>query len=331
MSVAAVVVFVNVGQGDCTVAVDSVARRGILVDCPPGGPAAALRTLDAYGATRLDLALLTHGDLDHAGGMVTVLDAMPPVELRYNHDSIVSNDPSETPKLKAVLRGFLGLEKRHGVRLDGALAGLGGIVGVLRWTILSPTHGLVTEAQASGLRNRASVVVRIDVGARRFLIAGDADGEAWRRLLHVAAADLDADVFLVPHHGAELKGKKPTLSDVLAAVGAEHHVVSVGTTNGYGHPAAATLEIVRDRGGRLTCTQVNRHCLGDAPIPILETEGLPEQSRRGNPTSANACPCAGSVTFELDDDGWVTLPSEPDHARVVDALSAPRCRPVLKI
>jgi competence protein ComEC len=326
----AVVAFIDVGQGDSTVAIDLEAGAGILIDCPSAGPAAVLTLFEQYELVRLDLAVLTHGDLDHAGGMVTVLSAFPPRAIRYNHDTIMPSDPEESLKLLAVLRGFLRLEQKYEVRLEGATYGASGNLGVVRWTIPSPTHGLITRAQSSRARNTGSVVIRLDVDGRRFLVAGDADGYVWKRLLDQLHDEVPADVFLVPHHGAALAadGGRPDIIAVLAAVRAKHHIISAGAVNRYGHPSLATLAAVRSFGGRLTCTEAGVHCAAGGSRPIAEARVLTARFLTGKPLTESNCPCAGTVTFALQDGVWIDRPSAEEHGVVINALASPQCRDI---
>jgi hypothetical protein len=136
---------------------------------------------------------------------------------------------------------------------------------------------------------------------------------------------------LLSHHGAEFAAGKDrmTIDDVLDEVGATHHVVSVGTTNTYGHPHTSTLDALGARAprARVTCTQVNRTCLAAAALPRAAAATLPQSATLGlGLATAASCPCAGTVRFVLREGTWETSPDVAQHGAVVDSLGDPRCR-----
>lgn len=330
LSTRATVSFLDVGQGDCTVAIDTDSRAAVLIDCPDGGGEVALQHLAQEGAERITILFLTHLHEDHFGDTLEIARRIRTDEVRVNLGRRVPVDAAARSKLLATLRGFAELED-EGTKLAPGLTNESGNVGLVSWSLLWPTHGAVMGALVSDDPNRASLVVRLEVDGRRFLIAGDSDGRDWAGI-RARGIDVHADVLLLPHHGAWLPEAlgRMSLTDILDAVGASHHVISVGTTNGYHHPATSTLASLGARASRarVTCTQVNPTCLAGNPLPLPEAKALPETAQIGRGLSkADTCPCAGTVTFTLANT-WNTTPSVPEHMRVIDALGAPQCRPV---
>lgn len=102
--------------------------------------------------------------------------------------------------------------------------------------------------------NENSVVVRLDLGQKRILLAGDAEGGERRdpsfppdansveeKLLNCCAADLRADALIVGHHGS----KSSSRSTFVDAVGARVYVISSGPhTYGKNHIVLPDDEIV---------------------------------------------------------------------------------------
>jgi hypothetical protein len=88
---------------------------------------------------------------------------------------------------------------------------------------------------------------------------------------------LEANVFLIPHHGARLDSTsddQDVLRQLLDAVGAGYHVISVGFRNSYDHPHPRLLEeVARRPNARLMCTQINTTCLGDADLQAVQDAG----------------------------------------------------------
>jgi beta-lactamase superfamily II metal-dependent hydrolase len=322
------VVFLDVGQGDCTLVFDISNEEAILIDCPPRRSREAIAGLGHIGATRLSLAFASHSDLDHLGGLYEVLNSISVDEVRINLDSIVTaGDKAERTKLQAAQRAFAGLEDQ-GVALLPCYSGDSGHRGDVAWRALSPTHALLLLAQGRGDRNIASVILRLETAKVRVLIAGDAPAGAFARAMN-QGEDLRADIFRLSHHGGridQLGG--PTIGELLDEIGAQHHVISVGTGNGYGHPTLETLEELGRRSGRarVTCTEVNTTCMGEGPLPLRQADTLPVLARLGADGRNGACRCAGSISVRIDDDGWVVEPNLEDHDRVIVALDHPMCR-----
>ena len=113
-------------------------------------------------------------------------------------------------------------------------------------------------AEAFKDANNHSLVTRVDFGEASFLFMGDLEEEGIGALLKgypgSYAAALDADVIQVGHHGSG----NATTKELLAAVTPTIAVIPVGawdfgkgagkgyTTNAYGHPRIATLDLLRD-------------------------------------------------------------------------------------
>ncbi len=324
-----VVEFSDVAQGSCTLAIDRSSGTALLVDCPAGRDEIPAERLDKEDATA-ETVIVSHSDLDHLGGVYSFITSRRPslpACVHYNHDVPLPANPKAKIRMRAALRGLASLED-DGVALCDARAGYDGTIGnVGRWEILAPTKGELTKSYTAGDANAGSAVVRLtDLRNKtRYLIAGDATASRWARLIK---DDVRADVFALPHHGAKLEGvgTEPSIAQVLEAVGASHQVISVGTTNGYGHPSRATLLALRARSGtsRITCTQVNSICQGVSPLPLQQAAslGYPADSGAGG-RGVSGCPCAGSVQFV---GGQWSAPSGAAHAAVVAGLNDPHCR-----
>ncbi|MGH3389714.1 MAG: ComEC/Rec2 family competence protein, partial [Actinomadura sp.] len=107
--------------------------------------------------------------------------------------------------------------------------------------------------------NNASVVLVARSPGLTALLSGDVEIEAQRAL-----ADLvpPVDVLKVPHHGS---GRQDP--GFLAASHARIALTSVGTGNGYGHPAPVTVGLLRRLGMRGYRTDL------DGDIAVLRTGG----------------------------------------------------------
>jgi competence protein ComEC len=322
------VTFLDVGQGDCTLVVDLDEPAALIIDCPGGSLGDVLILLDQAGVARPDLLVITHSDLDHMAGAVELARTRGTAEVRYNPDRPLPPTPEDRNKWRAALRAIAGLAD-DGTRVEFAVAGVTGSVGAVTYRLLSPTPAMVSMAQAIADPNRASAIVRIEAGPLVVLVGGDADGAAWRRLID-AGVELAADVFRVPHHAGDI-GRGPrhaSWDELLEAVNAAVHVVSVGTRNTYGHPTREALDALQRRApaARVMCTEVNYICAGGSILPP-SSRLLPIAAKVGAGDRPGACRCAGTVRVEVTETGWAVIPSVGEHRAVIDLLASPMCMP----
>jgi competence protein ComEC len=215
----------DVGQGDA-VLIETPDGRHVLVDGGPDGRRTAAELSEAlpFWERAIELVVLTHGQEDHVGGLVEVLE-------RYEVRQVIA------PPLASESAGYRAwreeVERQH-IPAHTARAGevidLGGGA-TLR--VLGPS----AETLASGDANDASLVLRLTYGTVSFLLTGDIEIEGEEALLR-SGAEVTAQVLKVAHHGSATSSSAAFLRAVRPALS----VVSVGEGNPYGHPAPSVLE-----------------------------------------------------------------------------------------
>jgi competence protein ComEC len=203
----------DVGQGDAILLQPAHAPALLVDGGPPGDDLAA--KLHAAGVERLGVAVVTHEQSDHAGGIEEVLGEMPIAKLAY-------------ARLSRRLRDEAAAAGVEPVRLaaGGALRS-----GRLRVEVLWPPPALLTAPLAGADPNSQALVLL--ARWRSFSILLTADAEA-------AEVPIDpgpVDVLKVAHHGSEDSG----LGALLERIRPKLALISVGAGNSYGHPTAATL------------------------------------------------------------------------------------------
>jgi competence protein ComEC len=296
--------FLDVGQGDCTIAVDLEHGNAIMFDCPESGHEVALMALEASGATSLKLALVSHQHLDHLGGIYLTVTGFPTECVRINPLTVVPKDPDEKKKLLAAMRALSGLPRRGVAFYARATTGDHGTIGGLAWDVLVPDMNQLFAAQAKQQPNHASVILRLSTDEHSVVLSADSDDESWTTLL--SQRDVKADVLQLPHHGAEF-GAALGMGALIDAVDPSVCVISVGSSNGYGHPAASTLAAIRARRANRTtyCTQLNNVCAGK--------------------TCYAGESCAGTIEVTFTDGDMTVRPSVAEHRLAVKALPTPQC------
>ena len=237
---AAWITFLDVGQG--LAALVRTRDHALLYDAGPAygvdadaGSRVVVPFLRGEGLTRLDAVVVTHDDLDHAGGAASVMRTIP-TDLLWS--SLDLNHPA---RAHAPVR----LPCRSGPEWewDG-----------VTFALLYPSLASYDDPWRKA--NSRSCVLRVVTRHGAVLLTGDIEERDERALL-AAGAPLGAAAMLAPHHGS---GTSSSLA-LIEAVRPEHAVFAVGYRNRFGHPkqevvaryAAAGASISRtDRDGAVT-------------------------------------------------------------------------------
>ena len=215
------VVFLDVGQGDATL-LSTPDGSHVLIDAgirspyTDQGARVVVPHLRRYGVRRLDALVLTHADADHIGGARSVMEAVPVGRL------VVNGQPGDTDLWADVI----GAADSLGVPVEAVRAGdTLAVDPAVRIRVLGPDR-------AHESPNDASVALRVEHGATRWLLTGDAEAQGEAALV-ARFPRLDADVVKVGHHGSRTSSA-PAL---VAATGRPAFaVVSVAARNRYGLP-----------------------------------------------------------------------------------------------
>ena len=200
-------VFLDVGQGDATL-LRFPGGHAVLVDAGERtdrrdeGLRTVVPHLARYGVRRLDAVVATHPHADHIGGIAAVLRAVPVGRLITNGQA---GDAmwAETQRLADSL-GVPEQAVTAGDTLDFGPS--------VRVRVLGPSQALA----AAGGTNEASVVLLVEYGATRWVLAGDAETAAEAEIVAHYARLLRADVVKVGHHGSRTSS---SLAFVAAASG----------------------------------------------------------------------------------------------------------------
>ncbi|HEX6956059.1 MAG TPA: ComEC/Rec2 family competence protein, partial [Agromyces sp.] len=194
----------DVGQGDALVVRDAGAT--MLVDTGPD-PAALERCLDLGGIRRLDLAVITHWDADHAGGVAAIAGRV----------DVVLHGPLDGGRSDRAL----GPLADGGAEVVEVGSGASGSLGQADWRVLWPPAGTPPG-------NDASVVLDLRAEHYRAVFLGDLGEEAQERMRREHDVGR-ADIVKVAHHGSADQSAG-LYRELAASVG----LVGVGAENGYG-------------------------------------------------------------------------------------------------
>lgn len=243
----------DVGQG--LAAVVRTKHHALLFDAGPAfSPQAdsGSRIISPYlrgsGIDRLDAVILSHEDMDHIGGAISVFDSIPV-------GWVLSSLSKDNPVLSHVASHL------H------CRSGQSWIWDEVRFEILWPLASSYSNPKIAG--NARSCVLRVSSGEGSILITGDIEKGAEGSL--AKKQNLESDVLIAPHHGGR------SSRDFARAVSPRYAVFSAGYRNRFNHPRPEVVALYENAGSRILRTDS-----GGALIFDFTSAGISETSWRNS-------------------------------------------------
>lgn len=219
----------DVGQG--TAVVVQTHAHALLYDTGPrwnesadAGNRIIAPWLRAAGIRALDALVVSHADLDHSGGALSILQLVP---VRALHSSLP--DDSAIVERQRLQGPVVRCRDGQQWEWDG-----------VRFAFLFPRDEHYADRWRKS--NDLSCVLRIAAVGGVALLAGDIEAASELDLLIERRDALAADLLLVPHHGSRTSSTR----SFVAAVAPDHAVFSAGHRNRFGHPRADIVARYRD-------------------------------------------------------------------------------------
>lgn len=223
------VTFLDVGQGNSAV-VELPDKKVLVIDTGRSGFQTA-NFLRYRGIKKIDALVLSHGSLDHAGGLNRILNDFNVREIWDNSRLIYSD---------GLLNGIVHRRLERGDVAEGS---------GYRITVLHPYDGFYTMFSGSD-ENNDSLVIRINGIINSFLFTGDIEQEAQEDLWHLGS-HLKSNVIKVPHHGSRTSASEIFFNEVSPDIA----VISAGRKNRHGHPHDEMLQLLE--GVRVLRTDID--------------------------------------------------------------------------
>lgn len=232
----------DVGQGDgiCIRTRDTV----ILVDAGSSdkkgvGEQVLIPFLKSQGVSRVDCAIVSHGDSDHISGLLELL----------KEDSGIQVGQLILPSLGQGLQdaSYEELEelgRKRGIKTMWMKRGDGLASGDLRIRCLYAGEKETKE------RNEHSLLLEVRYGRTGILLTGDMSAEGERQWL-AKGDEVQIQVLKVAHHGSGYSTGK----EFLRKVAPKYGMISCGEKNRYGHPSPETLTRLEEQGVRCYDTE----------------------------------------------------------------------------
>ena len=220
----------DVGQGDALLVRDG--EHVMLIDT--GRTKEPLeKCLHQLGIERIDVLILTHYDLDHAGGVTAVLGAVDRALVG------VPQNAKEDLIVKNLAAG--------GAIVERGDKGDTGVLGRTNWGVLWPAPGNPTMQDG----NPGSITVRVQSPEFSAVFLGDLGEDAQNALMRDAIVE-SVEIVKVAHHGSGDQS-----SSLYRKLDADIGIISVGRENGYGHPTANALALLAEAGTAVSRTDEN--------------------------------------------------------------------------
>jgi beta-lactamase superfamily II metal-dependent hydrolase len=310
-------IVLDVGHGNCAILQDTNAVT--VIDCPP--PSTLVDTLERLGIETIDHILISHSDLDHAGGLPNLLDEITV------HNVYINPDANNMSKAWVDIRIALELAEGRGTAIHTSLTSTLSkkiISGQVEVEILAPSVG-VALGGAGGpdlerrkqTSNAMSVVIGLIHNASRIaLFPGDMSAQGLDNLLK-KQQNIEAQILVFPHHGGgpgssngyEFAQKlcnlvKPDL--VVFSLGRNHHFGPNHDENPRDDIMKGVVSTIPST--HIMCTQLSGKCAAKEPLSAFDH--LTNLPARG--FLSNSC-CGGTILIRLNGKQTTYTPSFSSH------------------
>lgn len=237
----------DVGQG--LAQLGSMQDRAVAWDMgPPEGYRGWREGYEDLGRPRLEAVVVSHSDLDHRGGMSRLGGGV-------DFSGLIVTSPHEDTTLIRSTSGAWSNKVRFRCVARGDTLGM--LPGVYVECIWPPAEiDEKVPLNESGPKNAYSLCFRIVYDRTTVLITSDIDTTACGALSLSRNYELQADLFVVPHHGSR-GSVDPVFFGYVAPLLA---IVSCGPPpNRYGHPSDEVLDLLFEMGARVVGTYDRGH------------------------------------------------------------------------
>ncbi len=210
------VYYLDVSQGDSTLLISPFKREVVMIDT--GGTYNnyhvsnnVIALLKSLGIGKINLLIISHGDLDHAKEALNYL-------ANYQIDNIILNNNSYN-------------------ELENEIIKKGNVVNNYVSNYFDYQN---INDYLSNNENDSSIITYLTIYNYQFLFMGDAPKEVEEKL--IKDYNLTADFLKIGHHGSDTS----TSPNFIKKVNPLISIISVGRNNRYGHPKERVLDILKD-------------------------------------------------------------------------------------
>ena len=209
--------FLDVGQGDSSIIYNK--HKVVLIDT--GGKDNikvsdnTIKFLKSTGKSKIDYLVLTHGDYDHMGDAINIIE-------NFKVDKVIFNCGEFNNLEKELIKV---LDKKN-IKYHSCIKKLN--------IDNSKLHFLQTKEYDNENDNSNVIYTKLD--GYKFMFMGDAGVEKEKEILEKYNLS-KIDILKVGHHGSKTSSGKDFINDI----NPKYSIISVGKNNRYGHPNKEVL------------------------------------------------------------------------------------------
>ncbi len=220
-------IYFDVGQGDSTFIKFPYNQENILIDT--GGVINSsysltnnktIPYLQSKGIKKIDYLILTHGDYDHMGEAINLVN-------NFKVEKVIFNCGEFNDLEKALIKV---LDKKH-IKYYSCIKELN----------IDNNKLYFLNNKDYGNENDNSSVIYTELNNHKFLFMGDAGINVEEDLIEMYNLT-DIDVLKVGHHGS----KTSSSEEFINSINSKYSIISVGKNNRYGHPNDIVLENLKE-------------------------------------------------------------------------------------
>ena len=215
------VTFLDVGQGDSSVIILPFGKT-ILIDTGglylSGYNISKNKTvpyLNSLGISKIDLLILTHGDYDHIGDAINLLNEIKVDEVLFNNDSFNDN---ENKIIKVLDKKNIKYSKNS-------------------WDLKKIEDLYFLNTKMYDNENDNSNVIYTELDGYKFMFMADAGIDKEKYILDKYNIS-GIDILKIGHHGSKTSSSKYFINEIKP----KYSIISVGENNRYGHPNNEVLK-----------------------------------------------------------------------------------------
>jgi competence protein ComEC len=231
---------IDVGQGDSFL-IKFPNGKIALIDAGEANPyfdngeKVIIPLLDNLGIDKIDYGFISHLDLDHYGGFISLI---------YNDRIKTIFRPKPDSSLKSIrLERFLKKKKIKSEYYEKKNM----IIGNSKVYFLNEPNDISYSKLSS---NDKSGVIKIVYGETSFLFVGDCEYPAEHLLVNSFGRMLDSDILKIGHHGSPTASSKIFLNLISPKIS----LVSAGIKNKFNHPAESVITSLKSINSRILRT-----------------------------------------------------------------------------
>ena len=216
-----ILTFFDVGQGDCSIVVLPHQEAVIMIDTGVSIDGKRMRRevipyLKSLGCSKIDYLILSHGDSDHLGDSINLVNHFKVRHVLFNNDDY--ND-LELELIKVLDNKNI----EHSKEIES--------INIGKYQLSFLQH------QMYGNENDNSNVVYFDYEGIKMLFMGDAGVEVEKDIMENYYLN-NIDILKVGHHGSKTSSNK----EFIDSINPKYAIISVGKNNRYGHPNKDVLD-----------------------------------------------------------------------------------------